>query len=80
MRRSNQDKDLHAFAWSFISEMGAVAAGAASVIPQSNTSLWSMLPVHLTEKERMTNSASILNVLCESHLLEPYLKTLLSTK
>lgn len=86
MRRSNQDKDF-SFPWSLIHEMGGVAASNASsstlLLPPSGgapNTLWSMPPVSLSEKERMSNSTAILSLLCDSAVLEPYLKSLLSAR
>lgn len=81
MRRvAHQDKDF-SFAWSLIHEMGAVAAGNTTLqSPASVASMWSMPPVNLSDKERRNNATTILNMLCESPVLEPYLKPLLSSK
>ena len=83
MRRvAHQDtKNDFSFAWSLIHEMGAVAAGNATLqAPVLINTMWSMPPVNLTEKERRTNAATILSLICESPVLEPYLKPLLSAK
>ena len=83
MRRvAHQDtKNDFSFAWSLIHEMGAVAAGNATLqAPVHINTMWSMPPVNLTEKERRTNAATILSLICESPVLEPYLKPLLSAK
>lgn len=78
MRRvANQD---FSFAWSLIHEMGAVASGNASLQAPSVNSMWSMPPVSLTDRERRHNATTILTTICESPILEPYLKPLLSTK
>lgn len=72
------EKDF-SFAWSLIHEMGAVPAGAAP-LQHHGHSMWTMPPVSLSDKERRVNAAAILDVLCESPLLEPCLRTLLSSK
>lgn len=80
-RSSNQEKEF-TFAWSFMHEVGTVPANVPTLPPTvavPNT-LWSMPPVTLTEKERLTNATTILSILCESAVLEPYLKSLLSAK
>ena len=73
------DKD-YTFAWSLIHEMGAVAAGSASIQPSATNSMWTMPAVTLSDKERRYNATSILNMLCESPLLEPCLRNLLSAR
>lgn len=80
-RRSNsQDRDF-SFAWSLIHEMGSVAVGAPAVpVQPAVASLWSMMPVNLTDRERMANACTILGILCELPVLEMELKNLLSMR
>lgn len=73
------DKDF-TFAWSLIHEMGAVAAGNASLQPTPVSTMWTMPAVSLSDKERRYNASTILKILCDSPLLEPCLRTLLSAR
>jgi len=78
LMRSGNEKEF-SFAWSLLQDMGATGGAPTTLSAEPNT-LWSMPPVHLTDKDRKTNALNILNVFCESPVLEPYLKSLLSTK
>lgn len=78
-RGAPQDKDF-TFAWSLIHEMGAVAAGNSGLHGMPAATMWSMPPVSCSDKERRSNAASLLNILCESALIEPCLRSLLSSK